>query len=359
MIFQLLRFLLVITGTVAGVALAYGVTSQYENILDTDYPEIKLAALLGCIGYLLMSMAGRELQDWIEQRIDNNSSYELTWGAFGLLLGLVAANLLLIPVYFIMYRGFVNIRFANVHFNSLIALLYVSMPLCINILFAYLGVAISHRYRGMERRSRTSNLSVPPKLVDTSAIIDGRFVELFRLGFIEGQLVIPRFVVNEMQFLADAVDATKRGKGRQALNLLNKLRKEFPDQIVIAEKDFPEVQEVDGKLVEYAKAEGASLITLDYNLKRVAEISQIKVLNLNELMNALKPIFISGEEIELQVTKSGKEPGQGVGFLSDGTMIVIEDGGGHIGKKVSATVTNILQTAAGRMIFARIRPKKS
>lgn len=359
MIFQFLRFLLVITGTVAGVALAYGVTSQYENFLDTDYPEIKLAALLGCIGYLLMSMAGRELQEWIEQRIEKNSSYELTWGALGLLMGLIAANLLFIPVYFIMYRGFVNIHFDNKYFNSLVALLYLSIPLGINLLFGYLGVSISQRYRAMERRSRTSNLSVAPKLVDTSAIIDGRFVELFRLGFIEGQLVIPRFVVNEMQFLADAVDSTKRSKGRQALNLLSKLRKEFPDQVVITEKDFPEVQEVDGKLVEYAKTEGSSLITLDYNLKRVAEISQIKVLNLNELMNALKPIFISGEEIELQITKSGKEPGQGVGFLSDGTMIVIEDGGGQIGQRVSATVTNILQTAAGRMIFARIRPKKS
>jgi len=359
MIFQLLRFLLVITGTVAGVALAYGVTSQYENFLDTDYPEVKLAALLGCIGYLLMSMAGRELQDWIEQRIDNNSSYELTWGALGLLLGLIAANLLFTPLYFIMYRGIVNINFENKYFNSLVALLYLSIPLSINLLFGYLGVRISHRYRGMERRSRTSSLSVPPKLVDTSAIIDGRFVELFRLGFIEGQLVIPRFVVNEMQFLADAVDPAKRSKGRQALNLLSKLRKEFPDQVVVPERDFPEVQEVDGKLVEYAKAEGASLITLDFNLKRVAEISQIKVLNLNELMNALKPIFISGEEVEIQITKAGKEPGQGVGFLSDGTMIVIEDGGGQIGQKVSATVTNILQTAAGRMIFARIRPKKS
>jgi len=357
MIFQFLRFLLVITGTVAGVALAYGVTSQYDNFLDTDYPEIKLAALLGCIGYLLSSMAGRELQEWIEQRIENNNSYDLAWGALGLLMGLIAANLLFIPVYFIMYRGFVNIHFDNKYYDSLVALLYLSIPLGINLLFGYLGVRIIGRYRSIESRSRSSNLSVPPKLVDTSAIIDGRFVELFRLGFIEGQLLIPRFVVSEMQFLADAADPTKRSKGRQALNLLNRLRKEFPDQVLITEKDFPEVQEVDGKLVEYAKADNAGLITLDYNLKRVAELNQVKVLNLNELMNALKPIFISGEAVEIQIIKAGKEPGQGVGFLSDGTMIVIEDGGGRVGQKVMTTVTNILQTAAGRMIFTRINPK--
>jgi len=359
MIFQLLRFLLVITGTVAGVALAYGVTSQYENFLDTDYPEIKLAALLGCIGYLLSSMAGRELQEWIEQRIENNNSYDLAWGALGLLMGLVAANLLFIPVYFIMYRGFVNIRFDNKYYDSLVALLYLSMPLGINLLFGYLGVRIIGRYRSIESRSRSTSLSVAPKLVDTSAIIDGRFVELFRLGFIEGQLLIPRFVVNEMQFLADAADPARRDKGRKALNLLNKLRKEFPDQVLITERDFAEVQEVDGKLIEYAKADGAGLITLDYNLKRVAEIHQIRVLNLNELMNALKPIFMSGERIEVQIIKPGKEPAQGVGYLSDGTMVVVEDGGGSIGQRLMTTVTNILQTASGRMIFTRIKTKKS
>lgn len=356
MVFQFLRFLLVITGTIVGVTLAYGITSQYENFLDTENAELKLAALLGCIGYLLCSMAGRELQDWLESKIENTNSYDLVWGAVGLLMGLIAANLLFIPLYFLMYRGFGDIHLANKFFQSLVPLFHLVIPFLFNLLFAFLGIRIVGRYRSSQERLVGGNLGVPPKVIDTSAIIDGRFADLLRIGFIEGQVMIPRFVVNELQFLADSADGTKRGKGRLGLDLLNKLTREFPDHVILTNQDFPEVQEVDAKLILHAKANGATLITQDFNLKRVAELEKIKVLNLNDLMNALKPIFMSGEEIEVQVIKPGKEQGQGVGFLTDGTMIVVEDGGNSIGKKVTTTVTNILQTTAGRMIFARIHP---
>jgi len=257
-----------------------------------------------------------------------------------------------------MYKGFGEIRFDNQYFNSLVPLFNLIIPVFFNLFFGYLGMKIVSRYRSVQTRIGPTSLAVPPKIVDTSAIIDGRFAELFRLGFIEGQLLIPRFVINELQFLADSADSIKRTKGRQGLNLLNKLHKEFPDQLVISEKDFPAIIEVDGKLVEHAKTDGAILVTQDYNLKRVAELDQIKVLNLNDLMNALKPILLSGEDVEVHIIKVGKESNQGVGFLSDGTMIVVEDGGDSIGKKVMTTVTNILQTAAGRMIFTRIGGKK-
>ncbi len=362
MIFQFLRFLLVITGTVVGVAMGYGITSQYENVLETENPEIKLAALLGCLGYLICSMVGREFQGWLEEKLENTNSYDLAWGTAGLVAGLVSANLFFIPVYFILYRGLGDFHFENKYFDSLVPLFNLVFPLFFNLLFGYLGMRIISRYRSVQSRISPSSLAVPPKVVDTSAIIDGRFAELFRLGFIEGQLLVPRFIVNEMQFLADAADPMKRSKGRQGLNLLNKLYKEFPDQVVISEFDNPKVHQVDGKLVDYAKSSGACLITLDYNLKRVAELDQIRVLNLNDLMNSLKPIFLSGEEVEVSIIKPGKEPNQGVGFLTDGTMIVVEDGGNHIGQKVMTTVTNILQTAAGRMIFSRINatsPAKS
>lgn len=356
MIFQFLRFLMVITGTIVGVTLAYGITSTYENFLETENAELKLAALLGCIGYLFMSMAGRELQDWLESKIENTNSYDLAWGALGMVLGLISANLLFVPLYFLMYRGYGDIHFQNKFFQSLVPLFQLVIPLFFNLLFGFLGIRIIARYRSSQERLQPGAMGVPPKVIDTSAVIDGRFADLFRLGFIEGQLMIPRFVVNELQFLADAADETKRSKGRQGLNLLNKLTKEFPDQVLITNQDYPEVHEVDAKLIQHAKAHNSTIITQDYNLKRVAELEKIKVLNLNDLMNALKPIFISGEEVEVQILKPGKEAGQGVGFLSDGTMIVVEDGGDQIGKKVTTTVTNILQTTAGRMIFARIHP---
>jgi len=356
--FQLIRFLLVITGTVVGVSLGFGIMQVNKNFLDVENAEIKLAALLGCIGFLLCSMVGRELQTWVESKIESTNSYDLLWGAMGFLLGLISANLLFIPVYFIMYKGFGEIRFDNQYFNSLVPLFNLIIPVFFNLFFGYLGMKIVSRYRSVQTRIGPTSLAVPPKIVDTSAIIDGRFAELFRLGFIEGQLLIPRFVINELQFLADSADSIKRTKGRQGLNLLNKLHKEFPDQLVISEKDFPAIIEVDGKLVEHAKTDGAILVTQDYNLKRVAELDQIKVLNLNDLMNALKPILLSGEDVEVHIIKVGKESNQGVGFLSDGTMIVVEDGGDSIGKKVMTTVTNILQTAAGRMIFTRIGGKK-
>jgi len=356
MVFQFLRFLLVITGTIVGVTIAYGITSQYDNFLDTEYAELKLAALLGCIGYLLSSMAGRELQLWLESEIENTNSYDLAWSGVGLLLGLISANLLFIPLYFLMYRGFGDTQFENKFFNSLVPLFHLVIPFFFNLLFGYLGIRIVSRYRSSRERMVSGNLGVPPKVIDTSAIIDGRFADLLRIGFIEGQIMIPRFVVNELQFLADSADGMKRSKGRLGLNLLNELSKEFPDQIIISNKDFREVQEVDAKLIEQAKFSTATLITQDFNLKRVAELEKIKVLNLNDLMNALKPIFVSGEEVDVQILKPGKEQGQGVGFLSDGTMIVVEDCGNQVGKKVKTTVTNILQTTAGRMIFSRINP---
>ena len=217
MIFQFLRFLLVITGTIVGVSLGYGITSQYEDFLETESPELKLAALLGCIGYLLCSMAGRELQVWLESKIENTNSASLVWGAVGTLLGLVSANLLFVPVYVIMYKGWAEIQFNNKYFNSLIPLLHLVVPLFFNLLFAYLGARIVGRFRGMKEHLQGDGYRVSPKLVDTSSIIDGRFADLYRLGFLEGQLWVPRFVINELQFLADSSDVAKRSKGRQGL----------------------------------------------------------------------------------------------------------------------------------------------
>jgi uncharacterized protein YacL len=239
-----------------------------------------------------------------------------------------------------------------------VPLFHLVVPLSFSLLLAYLGVKIVLRYRRYQAKINTDGVAARHKIIDTSAIIDGRFADLFRLGFLEGNIIIPRFVVNELQFLADSSDEIKRSKGRKGLVSLNQLKSEFPDLIVIAENDYADVNEVDAKLVKLASELKAIMITQDYNLKKVAELDRITVLNVNDLVNALKPIFVSGEDIEVKVVKKGKEPCQGVGFLSDGTMVVIEDGGDHVGETVKTTVSNILQTGAGRMIFCRIGNQK-
>ncbi|MBF0544247.1 MAG: hypothetical protein HQM08_07435 [Candidatus Riflebacteria bacterium] len=361
MLFQLIRFLLVITGTVVGVTLGYGIISQYDNLLDTDYPEIKLAALLGCMGYLFLSMLGRELQTWIESKFETINSSELGWGALGVILGLVAANLLFIHVYFFLYKGLGDMRFDNKYFHSLIPLLNLVIPLFFNLFGAYLGMSVVLRYRQSKQieDDNSKNVSVPPKLLDTSAIIDARALGLISSGLIEGKIIIPQFVLNELQMIADSSDPSKRSKGRQALLTLNRLRKELGPKIEISEKDFPEVEEVDSKLIELSKSEKGVLLTQDFNLKKVGELQGLRVWHLNDFINVLKPPVLVGDEVEINILKPGKDQIQGVGFLLDGTMVVVEDGGDSIGKQVQCKVSNILQTTAGRMIFARIGGKSN
>ena len=358
MLFNLIRFLLVITGTVVGVALGYGLIDQYGNFLEIDHPELKFAALLGCLGYLLSSMAGRELDMYLQAKIETTNSYDLAWAALGLVMGLVSANLLLIPIYFILYKDLVQFRFENKYFNSLVPLVTLMMPIFFNLLFAYLGASIVTRYRRGVPRHLPTISSVPPKALDTSVIVDGRLADLIRLSFMEGTFLVPRFVLNELQFLADSSDQLKRKRGRQALDLLKTLRKEFPDTFLLSEKDYPQVEEVDAKLIEFTRDESAVMVTLDFNLKRVAELQNVKVLYLQDLVSIFKPPVQTGEELEIHILKPGKELEQGVAFLPDGTMVVVEDGGHDINKQVKITVTNILQTTGGRMVFGRIHPKR-
>ncbi len=358
MIFQLIRSLLVLTGTLVGVSVGYGLYFKYPDLIELENPELALAALLGFVGYLFCSIAGRELQAWVEQQLERTNSTELAWSGMGVLFGLISANLLFVPVYFIMYKGYGDIKFDNKYIDALVPMFHLVIPLAFNLLFAFIGMKIMLRYRRLQTKINTTGTGGKPKIVDTSTIIDGRFTDLYKLGFLEGDIIIPRFVINELQFLADSSDDLKRSKGRKGLSSLNQLKTEFPDHVIIAEKDYSDINEVDGKLVRLANELKAVMLTQDYNLKKVAELDQVSVLNLNDLANALKPIFISGENIEVKIVKKGKEDCQGVGFLVDGTMVVIEDGGDHIGQTVSTRVSNILQTGAGRMIFCRIGNKK-
>ena len=192
-------------------------------------------------------------------------------------------------------------------------------------------------------------------LVDTSAIIDGRIAEITHTGFVDGELLIPRFVLDELQYVADSPDSLKRNRGRRGLDVLNRLQKDNNVEVQISEVDVPDQDGVDSKLVSLAKRSDYSLLTTDFNLNKVAELQGIKVLNINDLANSLKPTLIPGEELNLHITQEGKEESQGVGFLDDGTMVVVEGGNRYLNSQLPVVITRVLQTSAGRIIFAHLK----
>jgi uncharacterized protein YacL len=210
-----------------------------------------------------------------------------------------------------------------------------------------IGIGLQHRegQKGDGCESR--------KILDTSVIIDGRIADIIDTRFIEGVLVVPKFVLDELQQIADSSDSVKRARGRRGLDVLNRLRKDRETLLRITDQDFPETNEVDSKLLKLAKAIDAKIVTNDFNLFKIAEIQGIPVLNINLLANSLKPVVLPGEKMKIVIIKEGKDPGQGIGYLDDGTMVVVDSGKRYVGEEVFALVTSVLQTPAGRMIFAK------
>ena len=362
MIFQILKSILVLFGTIAGVSIAYSLINKYPEAVKESFPfenpYFVLASLLGFIGYLICSMLGRGLNEWLEKRIEETNVFNLTWSAAGFALGTIVANLLFIPFYILMFKGIGQSDSDDQYLKSLLSMFYLLLPLIFNLIFAYLGIKIVLRYKKYQNMSKGEEIKVKPKILDSSAIIDGRFADLFKLGFIDGNILIPNFVINELVFLSNSSDLSKKNRGQKGLDIIETLKKSFPDNLIIIKNDYEDIDEVNAKIVKVANDLKATLITQDFNTKKLAELENIKVLNLNDLSNALKPIYVSGEDIEIQIVKRGKESFQGVGYLSDGTMVVIEDGGEYVGKLVRAKVNNILQTGAGRMVFCRIGDEK-
>ncbi|MGE5197309.1 MAG: PIN/TRAM domain-containing protein [Deltaproteobacteria bacterium] len=237
------------------------------------------------------------------------------------------------------------------------------MRVIFTLVFCYLGMVIGLRgkdefniiipYVRLRRQDQSEEMIV----VDTSAIIDGRIVDICKTRFLEGKIVIARFVLKELQQIADSTDPVKRQRGRRGLEILHTIQKELGQDIKLHEEDFPEVNEVDSKLVKLAKLLEAKILTVDFNLNRVAALQGIKILNINELANALKPVVFPGEQMQVKLIKEGKEHNQAVGYLDDGTMVVVEEGRRFIGQEVRVVVTSVLQTQAGRMIFTKIENK--
>lgn len=285
-----------------------------------------------------------KLLDSFETSIQKLTLVELVLSAAGLIIGLIVANLITIPINNVDIIGVPVAIFANVLFGCIGIRIMVSKK---NEDF----IEAFFEKRGLVRTKG----SILHKILDTSVIIDGRIVDICRSGFLEGDLIIPAFVLDELRHIADSEDPLRRNRGRRGLDVLNILQKDLGYPVRIEKVEIPEEEEVDGKLLKAAKRLHAEVLTNDYNLNKVARIHNVPVLNINELSNALKPIALPGEDMKVQVIKDGKENGQGIGYLDDGTMIVVDGGKKHMGEMVEVTVTSVLQTAAGRMIFAKLK----
>jgi uncharacterized protein YacL len=223
----------------------------------------------------------------------------------------------------------------------------------------YVGVTMGIR-KGWEadqagRKSSPKDAYGSPKILDTSVIIDGRIADVAEVGFIEGVMILPKFIIKELQYIADSPDPVKRVRGRRGLDVLKRMQG-IPNVVIkITSHDFPNIREADLKLVELAKRLKGIIITNDFNLNKVAGLHGVKVLNLNQLANALKPVVLPGETMNIRVLKEGKEENQGVGYLEDGTMVVVDDARKYLGKEIEVSVTSVLQTPTGRMIFSRVK----
>ena len=356
--------------TLCGALLGYGISFLFRGLIfvtnlgdvislnetQQDILSIIFTIIGGIIFFILAPYVGRHSQRVvknIESDLQKVPSSEFVTGTFGLVIGLFLAYLISH-----LYLG-INLPFIGTVLSILTYLL-----------FGYLGVSIatkrgkdilttlSSSRRAASSKQKGKNYDIVPKILDTSVIIDGRIADIMKTGFLEGNIVIPEFVLVELRHIADSSDNLKRNRGRRGLDILNRIQNEYGVEIYNTndDKSLEEIPEVDVKLLKLAQNLNGKVVTNDFNLNKVAMIKGVEVLNINELANALKPVVLPGEEMELFLIKEGKEDNQAVAYLDDGTMIVVEEGKKYIGETITVVVTSVLQTSAGRMIFAE--PKK-
>ncbi len=330
--------------------LRIGMRQYFDVVIDQNIPSlvgsvagvILLSFLLSkVLIFLLLKVA-----NVVRISIEKISVQEMISGLLGMLIGLVVALLLGNSIF--------KLPVVGPYFYVLVAVFFAYLGWMIGVKRReeLVGLFPSSLFKNIRHRSPSGN-PCSSKLVDTSVIIDGRISDIWQCGFIEGDLVVPNFVLEELQKISDSSDSLKRNRGRRGLDILRKMQQE-PDVVVrIDETDYPDLSEVDAKLVRMGMEKHMPILTNDYNLNKVAQLQGVKVLNINELANAVKPVVLPGEEFEILVLKEGKEAAQGIGYLDDGTMVVVENGKKLVGKTIAVMVTSILQTAAGRMIFAR------
>jgi uncharacterized protein YacL len=344
-----IRLLGAALGGIIGLGLA---TFIPEIFVDNPYAGAYLAVWVVAwvvVGFAILPYLTVVPATWIIRQVQELSTAEFVTAVVGLLVGLLMGLLLGIPL------------------SQLPGPLGTWLPLAVSIILGLgmVGLTVAKRDDlvtaaeaiGLVRRPQPAaaadRAGEPYIVVDTSAIIDGRIADIVESGFVYGTLVVPRFVLDELQHIADSPDTLRRARGRRGLDILARLQKDSPTPMQIVEDDVPDVNEVDAKLVALAKARSKTILTNDFNLNRVADLQGVRVMNINSLANAVKPAVLPGEELHVKVIQDGKEAGQGVGFLDDGTMIVVEGGSRFIDRELDVSVTRVLQTVAGRMIFAQ------
>ena len=363
----MLKKIVKLISSIMGIAIGYivgkvlitlGIRQGIKVFVEPLYTGLILVIVIlifAIIFYFLSSFIYKgiiAIIDGFERNIQKLTVTEFLFGTLGLLVGLVFATFIGVPI-------------SRIHF-----VIGPILFILIDLIGALVGIKIfikrkddilnlltSIKKNGIRDKKNKHNEKICPKILDTSVIIDGRIFDICQTGFVEGPLVIPGFVLNELRHISDSADGLKRNRGRRGLDILNKIQKELSIETQIYEEDFPEIAEVDAKLLKLAQVLNGKVVTNDFNLNKVAEFQGVPVLNINELANAIKPVLLPGEEMKVVVMKDGKEASQGIAYLDDGTMIVVEGGRKFISEEIMVVVTSVLQTAAGRMIFAK--PKES
>ena len=314
------------------------------------YWAITIAAviLIGAIIFIISPYIIKAFEKFgtrVANRIARMSFKELAGGTLGLILGLLIANLFSSPLDSLRFGPLIMVVFS-------LFMGYVGLSVGVKKSEDLLSVVMRSR-KEKEKNPTAKQKQYHPSILDTSVIIDGRIADIYRTGFIPGPMIVPNFVLDELKRVADSSDPLKKSRGRRGLDILNGLRQENDNAIEITEQDYEDIKEVDLKLIRLAIDMKGKIFTNDFNLNKMAQVQSVTVLNINDLANAVKTIVLPGEELVVRIIREGKEADQGVAYLDDGTMIVVENGRHYVGVTLTVTVTSVLQTAAGRMIFAR------
>ncbi len=350
--------------------------AEFVEFLGRQFTHVQFEFVLSCAGGFISGLIFLLLLPKFERTLQENFNAfakkmrsmplsQIVTFIVALIISLVVASLLSSPILRLDMADWVK---TVVVIGIYVLLIYICYIICavkytdIEAMFRNLPQVAKEK---SEQQSFTSRFRVGkkvtpapgqaiPKLLDTSVIIDGRILDILRTGFVDGPVVIPTFVLEELQYIADSADSIKRNRGRRGLDILNMIQKELDIEVIVSQKDYDDITEVDSKLLRMATEMKGKIITNDYNLNKVAEVQGVSVLNTNELTNAVKAVVLAGEKMTVTILKEGKEYNQGVAYLDDGTMVVVENGRKYIGQTTEVVVTSVLQTAAGRMVFVKI-----
>ena len=366
---KLMKVIITLFGGILGFVVAYAIDQlglldfTTNNIIKTAIYAFGIIIFIGIFNFLapkMLSFISRATKS-AELELKEVPLSDIAFGTFGLIIGLILAFLISQPIYRIQLPYIGNIVAVILSIILYIGLGYLGIRVSLNnkeeITNSFSKIKLNPKDKEKTYTKNKDILSV--KVLDTSVIIDGRIKDIMESGFIEGRLLIPVFVLEEIQHIADSDNSLRRQKGRRGLDMLKAMQNSSKGLIEITNERYDDIAEVDSKLVAMAKDLNAKILTNDYNLNKVADVQDIEVLSINELANAMKPIVIPGEEMTVTIIKDGKESNQGLAYLDDGTMIVVEDGKNYIGKEVETIVTSVLQTAAGKMIFVKIKKIKN